>query len=65
VILDQAAEGWSLTQALEHLLAVEVTATDARRFLWAGSWFANLLTGATLDVTSTRRRVRHRPVPAG
>jgi len=48
-ILDQAqAEGWSLTQALEHLLAVEVTATDARRL--SGRFrFANLPTGATLD----------------
>ena len=47
-ILDQAqAEGWSLTQALEHLLAVEVTATDARRL--SGRFrFANLPTGATL-----------------
>ena len=47
-ILDQAqAEGWSLTQTLEHLLAVEVTATDARRL--AGRLrFANLPTGATL-----------------
>jgi DNA replication protein DnaC len=48
-VLDQAqAEGWSLTQTLEHLLAVEVTATDARRL--AGRFrFANLPTGATLD----------------
>lgn len=48
-VLDQAAaEGWSLTQALEHLLRVEVTATDARRL--AGRFrFANLPTGATLD----------------
>lgn len=47
-VLDQAqAEGWSLTRALEHLLAVEVTATDARRL--AGRFrFANLPTGATL-----------------
>ncbi len=47
-ILDQAqAEGWSLTQALEHLLAVEVTATDARRL--SGRFrFANHPTGATL-----------------
>ena len=47
-VLDQAqAEGWSLTQTLEHLLAVEVTATDARRL--AGRLrFANLPTGATL-----------------
>jgi DNA replication protein DnaC len=47
-VLDQAqAEGWSLTQALEHLLAVEVTATDARRL--AGRFrFANLPTGVTL-----------------
>jgi len=47
-VLDQAqAEGWSLTQALEHLLAVEVTATDARR-LTGRLRFANLPTGATL-----------------
>ena len=48
-VLDQAqAEGWSLTQRLEHLLAVEVTATDARRL--SGRFrFANLPTGATLD----------------
>ncbi len=48
-VLDQAhAEGWSLTQALEHLLRVEVTATDARRL--AGRFrFANLPTGQTLD----------------
>ena len=48
-VLDQAqAEGWTLTQALEHLLRVEVTATDARRL--AGRFrFANLPTGATLD----------------
>ena len=47
-VLDQAqAEGWSLTQALEHLLAVEVTATDDRRL--SGRFrFANLPTGATL-----------------
>ncbi|MCB2411241.1 ATP-binding protein, partial [Demequina sp. TTPB684] len=31
-VLDQAqAEGWSLTHTLERLLAIEVTATDARR----------------------------------
>lgn len=48
-VLDQAqAEGWSLTQALEHLLAVEVSATEARR-LSARFRFANLPTGATLD----------------
>ena len=48
-VLDQAqAEGWSLTQALEHLLAVEVTATEARR-LTGRFRFANLPTGATLD----------------
>lgn len=48
-VLDQAtAEGWSLTQALEHLLAIEVTATDARR-LTGRFRFANLPTGATLD----------------
>ncbi|WP_282007251.1 IS21-like element helper ATPase IstB [Propioniciclava sinopodophylli] len=48
-VLDQAAaEGWSLTQALEQLLRIEVTATDARRL--AGRFrFANLPTGATLD----------------
>jgi len=48
-VLDQTqAEDWSLTQTLEHLLAVEVTATDARRL--AGRFrFANLPTGATLD----------------
>lgn len=47
-ILDQAqAESWSLTQTLEHLLAVEVTATDARR-LSGRLRFANLPTGATL-----------------
>ena len=48
-VLDLAqADGWSLTQALEHLLAVEVTATDARRL--SGRFrFANLPTGATLD----------------
>jgi DNA replication protein DnaC len=48
-VLDQAtAEGWTLTHALEHLLRVEVTATDARRL--AGRFrFANLPTGATLD----------------
>ncbi len=48
-VLDQAtAEGWTLTRALEHLLRVEVTATDARRL--AGRFrFANLPTGATLD----------------
>jgi DNA replication protein DnaC len=42
------AEGWTLTHTLEHLLRVEVTATDARRL--AGRFrFANLPTGATLD----------------
>ena len=48
-ILDQAqAESWSLTQTLERLLAVEVTATDARRL--SGRFrFANLPTGATLN----------------
>lgn len=48
-ILDQAqAESWSLTQTLEHLLAIEVTTTDARRL--SGRFrFANLPTGATLD----------------
>jgi len=47
-VLDQAqAEGWTLTHALEQLLAIEVTATDARRL--AGRFrFANLPTGATL-----------------
>jgi DNA replication protein DnaC len=48
-VLDQAqAEGWSLTTALERLLAIEVTATDARR-LTGRFRFANLPTGATLD----------------
>ncbi len=48
-VLDQAqAEGWSLTHALERLLAIEVTATDARR-LTGRFRFANLPTGATLD----------------
>jgi DNA replication protein DnaC len=48
-VLDQAqTEGWTLTHALEHLLRIEVTATDARRL--AGRFrFANLPTGATLD----------------
>jgi DNA replication protein DnaC len=48
-VLDQAgAEGWSLTHTLERLLAIEVTATDARRL--SGRFrFANLPTGATLD----------------
>ena len=48
-VLDQAqAEGWSLTQALEHLLRVEVTQAEARRL--AGRFrFANLPTGATLE----------------
>jgi len=48
-VLDQAqAEGWSLTHALEHLLAIEVTATDARKL--SGRYrFANLPTGATLS----------------
>jgi DNA replication protein DnaC len=48
-VLDQAqAEGWSLTHALERLLSIEVTATDARRL--SGRFrFANLPTGATLD----------------
>ena len=48
-VLDQAqAEGWTLTQALEHLLRVEVTATDARRL--AGRFrFAHLPTGQPLD----------------
>ena len=48
-VLDQAqAEGWTLTHALEHLLRIEVTATDARR-LTGRFRFANLPTGATLD----------------
>ena len=48
-VLDQAqAEGWSLTTALERLLAIEVTATDARR-LAGRVRFANLPTGATLE----------------
>ncbi len=48
-VLDQAqAEGWTLTHALERLLRIEVTATDARRL--AGRFrFANLPTGTTLD----------------
>ena len=48
-VLDQAqTEGWSLTHTLERLLAIEVTATDARRL--SGRFrFANLPTGATLD----------------
>lgn len=48
-VLDQAhAEGWTLTTALERLLQIEVTATDARRL--AGRFrFANLPTGQTLD----------------
>jgi DNA replication protein DnaC len=50
-VLDQAqaqAEGWSLTHALERLLSIEVTATDARRL--SGRFrFANLPTGATLN----------------
>ena len=48
-VLDQAqAEGWTLTTALERLLQIEVTATDARRL--AGRFrFANLPTGATLE----------------
>jgi DNA replication protein DnaC len=48
-VLDQAqAEGWSLTHALERLLSIEVTATDARRL--SGRFrFANLPTGTTLD----------------
>ncbi|CAG7844603.1 Insertion sequence IS5376 putative ATP-binding protein [Pseudoclavibacter triregionum] len=47
-ILDQAAsEQWSLTHALERLLQVEVTATEARRL--AGRFrFANLPAGHTL-----------------
>ncbi|WP_394289538.1 IS21-like element helper ATPase IstB [Microbacterium sp.] len=48
-VLDQAqAEGWTLTHALEHLLRIEVTATEARR-LTGRFRFANLPTGATLD----------------
>jgi len=48
-VLDQAqAEGWSLTHALERLLSIEVTATDARR-LTGRFRFANLPTGATLN----------------
>ncbi|MCX6501605.1 MAG: IS21-like element helper ATPase IstB [Microbacterium sp.] len=48
-VLDQAqAEGWTLTTALERLLHIEVTATEARRL--AGRFrFANLPTGQTLD----------------
>lgn len=48
-VLDEAqTEGWSLTQALERLLAIEVSQADARR-LAARFRFANLPTGATLD----------------
>jgi DNA replication protein DnaC len=49
VVLDQAvAQGWTLTKALEHLLAAEVTATEARRL--AGRLrFACLPTPATLE----------------
>ncbi|MGB4779084.1 IS21-like element helper ATPase IstB [Microbacterium sp.] len=48
-VLDQAqAEGWTLTTALEHLLRVEVTTTEARR-LTGRFRFASLPTGATLD----------------
>ncbi|WP_341855280.1 ATP-binding protein [Brachybacterium sp. GPGPB12] len=48
-ILDQAqAEDWTLTHALEQLLAIEVSATEKRRL--AGRFrFANLPTGATLS----------------
>lgn len=47
-VLDQAQDqGWTLTQALEHLLRIEVAATDARR-LTGRLRFANLPTGATL-----------------
>lgn len=48
-ILDQAqAEDWTLTGALERLLAIEVSATEKRRL--AGRFrFANLPTGATLE----------------
>ena len=48
-ILDQAnTEQWTLTHALERLLAIEVTASEARRL--AGRFrFANLPTGATLE----------------
>ncbi len=48
-VLDEAqAEGWTLTHALERLLQIEVTATDARR-LADRFRFANLPTGTTLD----------------
>lgn len=48
-VLDQAqAEGWTLTEALEHLLRIEVTATEARR-LTGQFRFANLPIGATFD----------------
>jgi DNA replication protein DnaC len=48
-VLDQAqAEGWTLTTALERLLQIEVTATEARR-LTGRFRFANLPTGQTLD----------------
>jgi DNA replication protein DnaC len=48
-VLDQAtAQSWTLTAALEHLLAAEVTATEARRL--AGRLrFACLPTPATLE----------------
>jgi DNA replication protein DnaC len=48
-VLDTAtSEGWTLTAALEHLLAAEVTATEARRL--AGRLrFACLPTPATLE----------------
>lgn len=46
-ILDHAqAEDWTLTHALERLLAIKVTATEKRRL--AGRFrFANLPTGGT------------------
>lgn len=48
-VLDQAqADGWTLTTALEHLLRIEVTATEARR-LTGRFRFANLPNGATLE----------------
>ena len=48
-VLDQAqAEGWSLTQALERLLSIEVTATEARR-LTGRIRFASLPSGARLE----------------
>ena len=48
-VLDQAqAEGWSVTQALERLLSIEVTATEARR-LTGRIRFANLPSETRLE----------------